>query len=290
MHRCFLLPLVLLLLPACAMIEGTTAAVDPKNLPSLTGQERALLISADASAKVGDLRAAERNYLSAIARSKGHIIAHLSLADLYMRQQRTDEAEAILEKAAALQPHHPELNWWRGRQALRANEAEAALEYFNEGLVKNASDLNLLTGAGIANDLLHRHDAAQVLYLRALSLNPSRDLTAARTNLAMSFLLTNEPKQAVKVLKPAVKQAGIPPVVRHNLALAYGLLGKHTQAKRLLNGELSEQERTDSIARLREHIEADKTGMHIPRSTPAVVRQSRAESPSLVSWPNPRAH
>ena len=282
--------LLLALLPACSMLQET--AVDPKTLPPLSGQERALLISADASMQVGDFTAAEKNYLSAVARSKGHVIAHLSLADLYLRQKNTKAAEAILDKAAALHPNNPEVNWWLGKLALKENDAARALEYFQAGLKNDTADVNLLTGAGLAQDMLHAHEAAQVLYLRALSLNPTADLSVVRTNLAMSYLLSDEAQKAVKLLQPEVKKKGAPLAMKHNLALAYGVLGQDEKAKKLLGSALSESERKAGIARLKAHIAADKAG-DMPHETKNETPTSsffdgfKPASPTLGAWARP---
>lgn len=286
MRRCYLLPF-LLVLAACSF-GGDQQPVDISKLPPLTGQERALLIAADAAAIGGDTASAERNYLSAIAQSKGHIVAHQSLARLYMSQNQPEKAEDILKKAAALQPNDVETNHLLGKIALNDNRPAEALERFNAGLKADPTNPDMLSGAGIANDLMHRHDAAQVIYLRALSLRPNEDMSMVRTNLAMSYLLDDQPKKAVELLKAEVKKPNAPAAMRHNLALAYGVLGKHVEARTLLKKEISEEERLQSLKRLEQHIAMDKKKTH-----PAdKVERKPAKKPAQLPprWLQPRVH
>lgn len=278
-HR-LLIP-VLFILSACASMNGDKV-VDPDKLPPMTGQERALLISADASAASGDTAAAERNYLTAVAQSKGHIVAHLSLARLYESQNKLEKAENILKKAAEFQPGHVELNRLRGKIALHDDRPAEALEYFSAGLKSDQANLDLLTGAGIANDMMHRHDAGQVLYLRALSLHPNDDLAAVRSNLAMSYLLDDQAQKAVDLLKAEVKKPNAPAVMKHNLALAYGVLGRHVQARTLLGTEVSEEERLQSLKRLADHIAADHQKVHPVDK----MEKTKTPKPSAVSRPD----
>ena len=244
------------MLVACSLGEEP-APVDPDNLPPMSGQERALLIAADAAAATGDVDAAERNYLNAAAKSKGHIDAHLALADLYQRTKQPEHAREVLERAARFQPGNAEVNRLLGKLAIGEGKPEAAIDYFTRGLQTAPTSMDLLTGAGVANDMLRRHEAAQSLYKRALEFNPKADLGSVRINMAMSYLLSNQPKKAVEILKREAQKKNASPVARHNLALAYGLLGQHTKAKAILKGDLNEDQRQESIARIKRMIEAE---------------------------------
>lgn len=284
MHRLLLLS-TLFVLAACTGQQAATP-VDVSNLPPMSGQERALLIAADASANTGDTASAERNYLSAVAQSKGHITAHLSLARLYASQGKSEKAEEILNKALEFQPNDAETNRMLGKIALNDNRPSEALARFNTGLKVDPTNPDMLSGAGIANDLMHKHSAAQVIYLRALSLRPSEDMSLVKNNLAMSYLLDNKAQKAADLLKKEVTKPNPPAAMRHNLALAYGVLGKHVQAKTLLNGEISEEERQQSLKRLAEHIAQDKTKTH-----PAdKVERKASKKPDPISprWLQPR--
>jgi hypothetical protein len=98
----------------------------------------------------------------------------------------------------------------------------------------------------------------------------------------MSYLLSGQPQKAVDTLKPEAKKPDASSVTRHNLALAYGLLGRTGEAKKLLDGEIDEETRLLSVARLKEYIKARQDGEH-----PAVPKASIAqdETPAPTTKP-----
>lgn len=244
-----------LLAAACGAQE--IKPVDPAMLPPLSGKERALLTAAEVAARNGEFGQAEQNYLSAVAASEGHVEAHLALADLYMKGQRFDQAKEVLMRARQYQPNHPAVNYLLGKIHLNQDSPSEALTAFNRGLVAEPSNPDLLNGAGIAHDLLRQHGAAQNLYQRAIAANPMIDLAQFKTNLGMSYLLANKPENAIAVLKEEVKKPTATATARHNLALAYGLLGRHTEAKKILKNELTEEQRKAALARLQAYIAQD---------------------------------
>lgn len=278
MMRSFLILSSLLLLAAC---EPATSpkAVDPNKLEPISGQEQALITAAQAAEQNSDLNRAERDYRQAMKLSKGHVEAHLALAELYLKHKQYGKAKAVLEEGIEYQPNHVALNYMLGKIHLRDDEPSTALTAFERGLKTRPSHLDLLSGAGVANDMLRKHSAAQVLYLRAIALNPTSDLEAVRTNLAMSYLLDNQPAKAAETLKVDAAKEGASPVTRHNLALAYGMLGRHAEAKALVHGEMTEEERQAALKRLSQYIAQrdSKTGKITPYEaiSPALVKEKQ---------------
>ncbi|MFM9890928.1 MAG: tetratricopeptide repeat protein [Rickettsiales bacterium] len=246
---------VLALLASCDFPSTgeTKTAVDPNHLPPLTGREQSLLVGAQGALAQGNVDAAERDYLTAVGASTGHVEAHLALARLYATQNQLEKQREVLLKALGLQPNHPELNYRLGKLELAQDNYAQALEAFKRGIVGEPNNIDLLSGAGVASDMLGDHAQAQRYYTRAIAQNPGADLSGARTNLGMSYLLSEEPKRAVDVLKDEAKKPVASETTRHNLALAYGVLGRNTEAKALVKGELDEETRLLSVARLREY-------------------------------------
>lgn len=271
MRVAVLLLLASLSLAACALSE-TEQPVDVANLPPMSGQERALLIAADAAAASGDVATAERNYLTAAAKSQGHVDAHLSLANLYMRGKQPENARDILTRAAKFQPDHAEINRLLGKLAVGEGQAQAALSYFTRGLKTAPSNMDLLVGAGIANDMLRQHSAAQNYYESAMKLHAKEDLSMVRTNLGMSYILSNEPKKAIEVLKRDARKKNASAVIRHNLALAYGILGRHADARQVLQGDLTEDQRLQSLQNIQAMITKDNEAA-APTPLAATVHQ-----------------
>jgi Flp pilus assembly protein TadD len=247
--RAWMVITALMLLSACE--PETVGQVDPNKLPPLSGQEQVLLTAAEVNLRQGNLPQAEKNYLSAVSVSKGRIEAHLLLAKLYLDQKQYEKSAAIVKRGQAYQPNNAPLAYLEGKIAMQQNQPEAALQAFERGLKQAPSDIDLLSGAGVANDMLRRHAAAQVLYLRALALNAEADGGAVRTNLSMSYILSGKPREAIKLLEKIATKPDADATQRHNLALAYGLLNYHTKARNLLKGELSEEARMQSIERVK---------------------------------------
>lgn len=246
----------LMLLAACD--GGAPGPAEGSALQPLSVREQAILTGAESALRQGDLAVAERDYLSAVAASNGHIEGHLGLARLYAITHQTQKQRDILARAAELQPNNPTVNYLLGKLELADGDQEAALGLFNKGLKTAPDDLDLLNASGIANDMLGRHLVAQSLYQRAAQANPRGNLVGVHTNLAMSYLFTNQPKQAVALLKPEVKKPRAASVTRQNLALAYGLMGEHAKARALLKGEVSESARMAALERLKAYI-ADRS-------------------------------
>lgn len=246
---------VMALLASCDLVEAgdKKTAVDPQHLPPLTGREQSLIVGAQGAMAQGNIDAAERDYLTAIAASTGHVEAHLALAGLYAGQNQTGKQREVLLKALELQPNHPEVNYRLGKLELAADNYSEALDAFKHGLIGEPGNLDLLSAAGVASDMLGDHVQAQRYYTRAIAQNAGADLSGVRTNLGMSYLLSEEPKQAVEVLKDEAKKPVASETTRHNLALAYGVLGRNTEAKALVKGELDEETRLLAVARLREY-------------------------------------
>lgn len=256
--------LALALFTLCGCEPSGPQPVDLAKLPPLSGKEQALLTTAEGAASQGNMAQAEKNYLQAIGLSEGHVEAHLALAELYIQQNQPAKAREVLNKAVQFQPGHVAVNYMLGKLYLQDGDASAALTAFQRGIKTQPGSLDLLSGAGIASDMLRKHGKAQRYYEDAIAKNPSADLALVRTNLGMSYLLDNKPDKAAEVLEVDGTQEGASAVTRHNLALAYGMLGRNSEAKALVAGEMSEDERQASLKRLAQYIaQRDSTGKKI---------------------------
>lgn len=251
--------------------------VDPQTLPPLSGQESALLTTGQVAANQGNLAQAEKNYMGAVALSKGRVEAHLALAELYAKTNQHSKAREVLEDAAEYQPNHPTVDYMLGKIYLQENRPQDALNVFTRGLATQPTSMDLLTGKGIAHDMLRQHTAAQVAYQNAINTNPTGNVALARTNLAMSLLLDNKPERAAEILKVDAAKEGASAVTRHNLALAYGMLGRHTEAKALIGSDMTEEQRQASLKRLAQYIAGrDGAGKTLQAPvTPALIKEAK---------------
>jgi Flp pilus assembly protein TadD len=245
--------LVLMLTGCEGLLDVPERDAAPVKKAALSGRERALIYGADGALQQGNVAAAERDYLAAVAMGSGHVDAHLALANLYLKSERREEAKTILAEALELEPNHAYSNYRLGKLQLEDFEYREALESFTRGLIQKPGDLDLLTAQGVAYDMQGDHKAAQRVYARAMEKNANADLRTVRNNLAMSYLLDDNATKAVDLLKPDAAKPKASSVTRHNLALAYGLLGRHPDARKLLDGALDEESRMLAIARMKQY-------------------------------------
>lgn len=276
MRRVLALALTTIALTACGL-QSSNQAVDASTLPPMGGKEQALMTTAQVAAQQGNIPQAEKGYLQAIAQSKGHVDAHIALAQLYTRTNQSSKAEDILRAAAEFQPNHPLVNYLLGKIYLQQDNPRDALAAFERGLTVQPTNMDLLVGKGIAHDMLREHTKAQVAYQHGINTNPTGDVALARTNLAMSLLLDNKPERAAEILKADASKDGASAVTRHNLALAYGMLGRHTEAKALLGTDLTEDQRQASLKRLAQYIaQRDTTGKAVSAPiTPVLIKEAK---------------
>lgn len=269
-----------LTLASCDMLETpATGPVDAAKLAPMSSKEKALLLGADGALQQGNIDAAEKDYLTAVSMNSGYVDGHLALANLYDKQHAYDKERAILERALTLQPSHAFANYLLGKRDLDENRFDEAQKHFDAGLKSQPDNIDLNTGKGVANDMMGNHTDAQMIYLRAARVNKGADLTSLNTNLAMSYLLSGNAQKAIEVLQPIVRQPNAPIVARHNLALAYGMLGRHEDAKRNLKGDLDEPTRMLAIARMREYWNVRGTPQAVPPMRPA-IKDSKLAKPA----------
>jgi Flp pilus assembly protein TadD len=103
----------------------------------------------------------------------------------------------------------------------------------------DSSDGNHL-GAGVVEDVLGNHDAAQDHYRQVIQHSP-RNLNA-KNNMGLSLLLQGKATEAEATLKALTQRADSEPRFDINLALVYGVSGKSGQAQPLLEKYFSQDQ------------------------------------------------
>ena len=211
----------------------------------LSDRERSLIHLADTMRSGGDVDSAINLYKRAMAKSKHQVEAHLALADLYLQLEKNDEAQEVLLLAKKRQPKAALVNLGLAKLAVNRGETQEAIRYFNDGLKASPKHLDLLSGKGVALDMQGQHDAAQVLYFKAL--DSTNDLAEfVQSNLAMSYIMNGQYEEAIAQLT-AIDSMEKSAVMRQNLALAYGLNGQMKEARKWGLKDLSKKEFEQNI-------------------------------------------
>lgn len=234
--------LALMTISACASPPGP----ESKEPAALTEKENNLLQLGLKVEKGGDTESAIGFYKKAMERSDGKVDGHLALSRVYIDQGKYLQAEEVLEKAKAVQSNNAEVNLRLGKIAIRRQQPSRAIAFFEDGLKELPGNVDLLNGKGVALDMMARHEEAQLQYRQALA-GAKTQYPFVENNLAMSYIITGKYDEAIEVLH-GITEVESSPVMRQNLALAYGLKGDMAKAREWGGRDLSEQEMNDNIA------------------------------------------
>lgn len=251
----------------------TVAACQPKPGAPVAqaatgGNERQLLMQADAERALGNDKLAAEHYLRAAEQSKGAVRAHLELAAIYRTQGEQDKALDILQRAHALNPSYGEVLKEYARQALLMGKDALALEKATDGLKQNPQDVRLLNIRGIANDRAGKHKEAQEDYRAALGFSTSpMDREYTTNNLALSLVADGRYAEAVTLLEAALPKAQNKAVLRQLLALAYGAAGNADKAYELGLKDLTLPQIQENL-RFYEQLREGKTDKGVLFRTP----------------------
>ncbi|HMG36686.1 MAG TPA: tetratricopeptide repeat protein [Blastocatellia bacterium] len=142
-------------------------------------------------------------FKQAIEQAPAFYLAHLSMADQFLKTRRYEEAATEYQKAAELKPDKAEpLNG--------LGSALIGLRRYGEGLphLKKVVDLGKATAGtymylGLAETMTGEYDAAEADLLRAYSMNKS---SLAHIYLANLYELKGEPAKAIEQLQAFLKE------------------------------------------------------------------------------------
>ena len=109
--------------------------------------------------------------------------------------------------------------------------------------------------AAAIHDQMGNTQQARDLYNQALRIAP--DEPSLLNNLAMSYLLEGEAKEAESVLRRAAASPKADSRIRQNLALAIGLQGRFQEAEQIAKRELSPEQAQANVAYLRSMLSQD---------------------------------
>jgi Flp pilus assembly protein TadD len=180
-----------------------------------------------------------------LATDPRNVTALVMAADAQTALGQLDPAARSFGQALAIAPENGEAAIGLGRLRLRTDPASAA-DVFLRIVTRNPNDAAALIDLGIAQDLLGRHDEAQRNYRRALAIEPDR--VAANVNLALSLALSNNPQQALEILRPLASGPGTTSKIRQDLAVAFALAGDDAEAASALRTDISQPEVIATVA------------------------------------------
>jgi len=227
-------------LTGCADMNKSTGGPSTEKVGTL---DEAYLKSMSVAASArddGDLKAAANAYARAATLSPDKSAPLIGLSDALWQLQNTAEAAKVLERGRSIDPNNVTVLRNLGRAYVGLGNAEKAEEAYEAALTVDPSDTRILSGLGVAYDLGGDHETAQRHYRAGLAISPlDIDL---QNNLAYSLILDKNYAEAVAILEPIVNRPNATPRQRQNLAMAYGMLGREDDVRKVAAADLTAPE------------------------------------------------
>ncbi len=146
-----------------------------------------------------------------------------------------NEAAEAFHDALNLEHNNTEALRGLGFALIGLDQPELAIDQFKAAIAIEP-DYRSYNGLGVASDHLSEHKAAQDYYAAGLKIFP--DNLTLLNNLGLSQILSRDYDAAIGTLVSAAQQPGGGARQRQNLALAYGMAGKDTDAARIARIDL----------------------------------------------------
>lgn len=175
----------------------------------------------------GDLETAARFYGRAHEVAPENPEPLIRLGTLLSAAGAHGQAAQAFRTLQALQPNNREVARALGNALIASGRPEAAVAVLGDALRVRADAL-VLSGLGVAYDMMGRHDDAQASYGEALFLTP--DDPDIRTNLALSHALAGNYPLAIEIIGAVTAEIESTRRHRQALALVLGLADRPDEA------------------------------------------------------------
>lgn len=157
----------------------------------------------------------------------------------------TERARRSYEKAAALAPDSTVTLIGLARLDLHERRLDAAISRYERVLARDPGNALASAGLGAAFALKGDEPRAQTIFGQALQLHPGDRMLTVDLGLAM--VLGGELRKGANLLLTVSGEPSAPPQARHDLALAYGLLGNDGAADKILMRDLPRASTDDNL-------------------------------------------
>lgn len=178
----------------------------------------------------GNLREAQRQFLSCLKLSPEFSQAIMGLARAYHADHQDDKAKPLLELALHQNPQNFLAAYALGVIAAESKQNAEAIRYFQAAIRSKPNYGPAYQGLGIAQVEGQDYRAARVNLERAQALGPADAILF--NHLGITLAHTGEPRQAVAMYLKALDQKPDYAGARLNLAMTYLKLGDRENARR----------------------------------------------------------
>ncbi|WP_051242140.1 tetratricopeptide repeat protein [Stappia stellulata] len=173
----------------------------------------------------------------------------LNYAAALRRNSQIPQAEAVLRKAVINKQSDRDIAAAYGKILAMGGKLPEALQVIKGAQTPTRPDWRLLSAEAAIEDQMGNTNKARSLYGQALKIAP--DEPSLLNNLAMSYLLAGEVKQAEEILQKAAASPKADSRIRQNLALSIGLQGRFQEAESVARSELDPAQANQNIAYLK---------------------------------------
>jgi Flp pilus assembly protein TadD len=247
--------------PAASVIVLTLglslSACNPPRDPTITGS-----VSPRASGQ--DARVTMEAWAARYQSSPDRDTA-LNYAQALRANGEYQQAVAVLQETMLKSPRDPVVAAAFGKALASNGDFDQALKVIRAANSPTNPDWRLLSAEAAILDQLGDAPAARAIYMTALKIAP--DEPSILNNLGLSYLLTNDLKNAEGMLRRAAANPRADSRIRQNLALALGLEGKFGEAEQVARAELSPDQAEANVAYLKSMLAQQNTWRKIKQTT-----------------------
>jgi Flp pilus assembly protein TadD len=240
--KCFVVAAVCLV-TACGAPLPTQEELKQDDLDSKASQ---LLRVGDTTRAGGDIGSAMQMYARASTLRPEWLPPVLRQAQTAQAAGLHSEAANAFRRAIEIDSANITAQLGLGRASLAQRDFNGALEAFTAAARLAPEDNRGYNGAGIALDMMGRHEEAQERYITGIERSP--DNLPLKNNLGLSLALTENFNEAITLLKDASGETEAGVGTRQNLALVYGLSGDMDSAREAASIDLPPSDVANNLA------------------------------------------
>ena len=181
----------------------------------------------------------------------------LNYAAALRLNKQSSQAVAVLRRAVIVHKTDREVASAYGKSLAANGQFKQALTVVRNANPPQSPDWRLTSAEGAILDQIGENAAARQKYNEALKMAP--DEPTILSNLALSYVLSNDLPRAEGILRKAAESPKANSKVRQNLALVLGLQGKFEEAESVANNELTRDQAAANIAYLRSMLKQPNT-------------------------------
>ena len=283
------LTLVSLLLASTALTgcSGELPMLGGRQSSALTGESAGDVgkTQAIAASNLSDAGKAIAYWAEAYAKNPGDERASIGYARALKAAGEKEKALNMLQQAAINNPDSKPIASEQGRLALDLGQ----LDYADKALARAEDparpDWRIESAKGTLAAKRGDRKGAIALFEQAQSLAPAEP--SVLNNLALAYALDGRPSEAETLLRDAAAKGGDATKIRQNLALVLGVQGKYDEAKQVASNDLAKDQAAANVAYLQKMVKATPVTLAGAKSSVAVVADAGAWAASAepaVAW------